>query len=752
MRRSGQVSPPAVPPSRPGGIRIWVFRGVAILAAPVLLLVLPELVLRAVGYGYPTSFFVPIAGQAAVTTNDCFGYRFFHPAMTRSPVVCRTPVAKPAGTYRIFIIGSSAARGTPDAAFGVGRCMEAMLRERYPGAAFEVINTGMAAINSHVALPIAEDCAALGGDLLVIYMGNNEVIGPYGPAAAPGARPVARALVRLGIRVRETKLGQLAADVLGARRDAPTQWSGMAMFAENRVAADDARLPDVYASFRANLEAMVDVAAGAGIPALLCTVPVNLKDCAPFASLHRAGLAEDETKRWDDAYARGEERERAGDPAGAEACYLEARAIDARYAALEFRLGRACLALGRREEARAHYLQALELDALRFRADAAINGAIREVARRRGADLVDAAEYLAAHDAAESGIVGNALLYEHVHLNFDGLYLFARAALEKIEALLPAAVKTRAAAGSGWCSRERCAELLAFTEYEALRSREEILEIVSAPPFTGQERQAETLAEYRRVVDDLRVRADGAEGARRTAESLRAALRERPDDILWAKKLAERLFAAGDHAGGIAETRRLMERVPGLAAWHAALARMLRDAGDAKGAEAEYRTAIALRPRSPDAHGARNELGRMFLERGAPAEAAGLFEAAVAYSPGSSSGYANLGGAYAALGRAADAERALRCALQFEPRNARAQFNLAAVIVKDGRVEEAQRLLRSAVETEPDFAEAHDALGRVLLVRGEPKAAASHLRVAARLKPGLPGLREALEAAERGAR
>ncbi len=722
----------------------------AILAAPLLLLVLPELALRVVGYGYPTAFFVPIAGQEAVTTNDCFGYRFFHPAMVRSPVVCRTPAVKPEGTFRIFIIGSSAARGTPDAAFSVGRCIEAMLRERYPGATFEVINTGMAAINSHVAVSIAEDCAALGGDLFVVYMGNNEVIGPFGPGTALSARPSGRALIRFGIRARATKLGQLAADLLGTRRDAPTQWGGMAMFAENRIAADDERMAGVYANFRANLAAVCEAVAGA--PVLLCTVPVNLKDCAPFASMHRAGLSKADLERWEEAYARGEASERAGDLAGAEARYLEARAIDERYAALEFRLGRVCLALGRRDEARAHFLQALELDALRFRADTAINGVIREVARRPGALLVEAAEFLAAHDAAEQGILGSALLYEHVHPNFDGQYLFALAVLEKIEALLPASIKARAAAGSQWPSRARCAELLVYTEYEASESFQEILEMVNAPPFTGQERHEETLAEYRRVAGGLRSRAGGAEGARRTAEALRAALRERPDDILFAKKLAERLYAAGDRAGAIAEARRLMARVPGLAVWHLALGRMLRDAGDANGAAAEFRTAIALRPKSSDAHSARNELGIMLVAQGKAAEAAALLEEAVAYSPGSWLGQNNLGTAYVALGRREDAERAFRRALELQPNRARAHFNLAALIVKDGRVDEALRELRSALGAEPDFAEAHDALGRVLLARGEPKAAVFHLRAAARLNPALPGVQEALKAAEDGAR
>ena len=37
----------------------------------------------------------------------------------------------------------------------------------------------MAAINSHVVLPIAKDAARYEPDLFVVYLGNNEVIGPF---------------------------------------------------------------------------------------------------------------------------------------------------------------------------------------------------------------------------------------------------------------------------------------------------------------------------------------------------------------------------------------------------------------------------------------------------------------------------------------------------------------------------------------------------------------------------------------------
>ena len=82
--------------------------------------------------------------------------------------------------------------------YGAGRYMEALLRGRFPGEKFEVINLGVTAINSHVILPIARECARHDGDFWIVYMGNNETVGPYGAAtvftqragAAPQCGPV----------------------------------------------------------------------------------------------------------------------------------------------------------------------------------------------------------------------------------------------------------------------------------------------------------------------------------------------------------------------------------------------------------------------------------------------------------------------------------------------------------------------------------------------------------------------------------
>ena len=124
-------------PQRSGArpaLRRWIFRLLASVVAPLLLLGVLEAALRVAGFGHRTSFFVPgqVQGERVLVENPAFGLSFFPPALVRSasPVVMKAE--KPPGTCRIFLFGESAAMGDPRPAYGVGRYLEVLLRERFP--------------------------------------------------------------------------------------------------------------------------------------------------------------------------------------------------------------------------------------------------------------------------------------------------------------------------------------------------------------------------------------------------------------------------------------------------------------------------------------------------------------------------------------------------------------------------------------------------------------------------------------------
>lgn len=212
QKGGGKVTPPLVT-----GRRLWLFRIIAVTVIPALLFLLLEISLRLVGYGFPTTITIKdkINDELCYYNNTKFAWRFFHPNIARTTDPFVFPVKKSEDTYRIFVMGASAAAGTPDGAFCFGRMLQVMLSRQYPKANFEVITAAMPAINSHVVLEIADDCTRYQGDLFIVYLGNNEVVGPYGAGTVFSTISSSLSAIRLGIALKATKLGQLMTNLLG---------------------------------------------------------------------------------------------------------------------------------------------------------------------------------------------------------------------------------------------------------------------------------------------------------------------------------------------------------------------------------------------------------------------------------------------------------------------------------------------------------------------------------------------------------
>ena len=497
---------------KPSRRRKWLFRIVLTVFAPAAFLVLIEVGLRIGGYGYRTSYFIEVPGSDVYAANNQFSLRFFPKSLQRLPWAVYLAKTKPAGAYRIFVMGGSAAQGVPDPAYGFARILETMLAETFPGATFEVAVTAMTAINSHVVLPIARDCAKHEPDLFVVLLGNNEVVGPFGAGTVFQGFTPSLTLIRAHLAIKTTKLGQLAADLAAwlGPSDADDRWHGMEMFIDNRIPADDPRLRAVYRHFRRNLQDIVAVADGAGAKTILCTVPVNLRDCSPFASMHREDLTDEALARWEEAYAAGITLADEGQTDSAIEQFLLARAIDDRFAELQFRLGQCYLAAGQSEQAREAFRLARDLDALRFRADSSINRVIREVAAEqiaRGVLLADAEEALAESDHSPDGLPGEALFYEHVHMTFEGNYEVARAAFGEIVPLLPRSITSRAQGRVAPPSLARCAERMQLTAWQRAQMLSYILGLTKRPPFTDQfdhdQRQASLTRRHRQFQEQI---------------------------------------------------------------------------------------------------------------------------------------------------------------------------------------------------------------------------------------------------------
>ena len=752
--------------------RRWCFRFVALLI-PLFLLALLELALRLTDYGYPTHFLLVdrLKGQKVLRDNQQFGWRFFPPAIARTtrPVVL-SPV-KPPQTCRIYVFGESAAFGDPSPAFGLPRMLEVLLRNRYPGVHFEVVNAAMTAINSNVILPIAKDCARGDGDVWVLYMGNNEVVGPYGGGTVFGPQVPNLASIRASIGFKATKTGQLLAslrEALRKKKSGQPSNVSLELFLDQKIRLDDPRMEKVYDHFARNLANILETGKHAGVKLVVSTVAVNLKDCAPFASLHRPDLSDSQKTEWERVYQAAIDAEQAGKMSEAMEAYSQAAKIDDQWADLQFRQGRLLWRAGEFTNALQHFDLARNHDALRFRADSRINDILRRSCTSRFAEgiaFVDGEAMLAQH--SPHGVPGGELFYEHVHLNFTGNYWLARGIAEQIaDVLKPTALNGQAT--GNWISEQECAAQLGLNEWDRNQTLGIVRERLDGPPFTLQLNHDEQSTRVQKELAECRSNLS-AQTISDAVHRCEQALALNTNDWALHQKLAQVLQGTPDNASlarATEEWRSVIALVPHYADAHQGLGALLARAGHTTEAETELRLALKLNSYYPNAL---NSLGEVLAAQNRFAEAVENYEKALKLKPHFPDALVGLGQVLARLGRKAEAkarlEEALRLApgnteatvhlaqlldekgevsaaisryseiLRATPENTVAHYNLGRCLVMSGRSGEAQQQYAEALRLQPDFADAHCELAIELAKSGKESEAMAHFREAVRLKP-----------------
>lgn len=749
---SGPITPvalaaPAAVAGRghPSGCRKWFFRLAAMTVVPVLLLVLLEFGLRVFGYGYSADFFLPqeVNEEKVFLENKNFGRRFFPAGLKRTPrpVILSTP--KQAGTYRIFILGESAAQGFPDSSVSFARILEAMLEKAYPDTRFEVLNTAMTAINSHVILPIASDCARHEPDLFVVYMGNNEVVGPFGPSGVLGPHATSLGLVRASVWVKATRTGQLLGNVLqsvGPAGASPRTWGGPSMFIGSEVRADDPRMETVYAHFERNLQDICNVARTCGAKVVLCTVASNLKDSPPFSSSHAPNLGARQAGEWERKYQEGIVFEWVGDAAEALKCYDLSAAIDDQHAEMHFRMARCLATLDRGAEARLHYIRARDQDTLRLRADTRINKAIRALAAERAAEGVSLADAEACLESASPlQVPGDNFFHEYVHLSFEGNYQLARVIFEQLAQILPESIRAGRAANAAPPSEEACRARLAFGKWSHLKALGMIASGFEKPPFSTQLDAEERIRRLRGRIAELQKQVQTGIGEEIAV--CRRALEMAKTDWMLHEKLAEMLMASGQMQEAANHLQIVRRRLPHRSEAGLRLALLWADLGKFEKATALIDEALHLTPDEPEVHTA---AGFVQMKRGDFAKAIAAFTEAVKGNPNHFQSRIGLGHALVANEQFEQAVTELSAVTREWPDNADAHFNLGNVLNAAKKPLDAITAYTEALRLNPAHAHAQNNLGKTLSALGRHNEAIQHFEEALRLLPGWPEVIQAI--------
>ena len=717
--------------------RRFLFALLAIFIVPFLALALLELILRLSGFGYPTSFLLK-EKQGAVTylvDNDKFGWRFFPKQLARSPATLKFPAQKAAGTIRVFVFGESAALGDPKPGYSIGRYLEVLLRERFPSAKFEVITAAMTAVNSHALLPIARECARLDGDFWVVYMGNNEMAGPFGvnPISGPSAPPVST--VRLSLALRATKIGQLIeriAEKMRGETEQKGEWEGVKMFRERQVPPNDPKKETIYANFRRNLEDMLLAGQSSGATAIVCSVASNMRDFAPLASsgttnalfLSAVELQLD---------LRVEEAARA----------FELALPSMRdHADLHFRLGQATLDAGTNVSiVRGYFEKARNLDALPLRTDGRMNDIIREVANKQSVKFLDLDGEMGA--AAAGTTAGDETFYDHVHFTFLGNYRAARLIAAEIEKNLPGTVTAQRAVN--WAPAQVCDRALALTDWNRRAAYENMMRRQMDPPFTDQSNHTNRTENLARIISEIRD-ALNPRSATNAAVVYQEALAKNADDFRLRESFAEFLEATGKTQEAADQRKVIAAWVPhdSVAAYQAG--RLLVNARQPAEARLFLDRALKIRPVFPEAH---LEVGRAFAAEGLHESAIKAYDEVLKQRKDDPVAYMQMAHSYAAMGRRKDAKAMLREAIRVRPNFWEPRYLLAIELAADNELPEAIAQFNEVTRLRPAYAQAYFNLSVALAKSGRLREAYMGFQKTLELDPEHKSAREYLGALER---
>ncbi len=759
--------------------KLWCFRSLLVVVVPTVFLGIMELVLRLAGFGYQTGFLLSSQrnGQSVLVQNNQFGWRFFGAAMARMPEPFCVPQVKEPNTVRIIVFGESAAQGDPQPRFGLSRMLQAMLEIRYPNTRFEVVNTAMVAIDSNVILPIARDCTRVGADIWVIYMGNNEVVGPFGAGTVFGQQVPPLPLIRADLALKSTRVGELMDSFAREIHKPPTEqseWGGMEMFLNQQVRADDPRMNAVYGHFARNLADIIRAGRDSGAGIVVSTVAVNLRDCAPFASEHRPDLSDTDKNKWDALYQNGIAAQTTGNIQGAVGAFREAAQIDDEFAELRFRQGSCALALADTADAQRQFAAARDLDTLRFRCDSRMNDLIRQTVSNYGdreVVLADAEHSFAEH--SPDGLPGDDLFYEHVHLTFEGNYLLARVLAPEVENLLPQNVAAQVPADRPWPSEADCARRLAWSDWDKQEALADIYSRLNDPPFTGQLNHDSQVEKLKTSLDKLAPATQPA-GVHAAEISCENALAMAPDDPVLLEQLATLDQLSGDYLAAETNAQRAVAVLPSNSDDWSQLGAILAKENQYQSATAAFRHAFQL---DPEDVWALQNLAQSLKDLGQTNEAIHQYQRTLAVKPRFGPAWLGLGQLLEATGHKTEAEDCYRKALMPQNRiyqvpelTAMARFcesrgwrDAAATNYDDaiklspadpdlyleagqnlsalGGHVGAERYFAEAARLSPDSIQARFLYGLELGQDGKPAEAAAQFREAVRIMPNLPEAR-----------
>jgi lysophospholipase L1-like esterase len=370
-----------------------------LVSLPIIFLVILEIFLRIMNYGYSFDQWKDI-GEGKYVINSDIGKKYFtsggfNPTTSEDEF----DIHKKANSFRVFVLGESSAEGFPYSPMGsFSRYIRRRLELVYPNTPIEVINLGMTAINSYTLLDLLPGVLDQKPDLILIYTGHNEYYGALGVGSVQSFGS-SRTLIRLMLCLNDFRITQLirnsmhwVSSLFSSGNNMPSGTLMSRMAKDKYILLNSKLFNEGIEQFKENMIDILKLIQDKGVPVILGRLVSNLKDQKPFISVSTHGY-----QTADQVYEEAENELKNNH-------FAEADSL--------FRLAK-------------------DLDALRFRAPEKMNGIIDDL----GMEFHDAVVPIDSifDSASPDGIVGDNLIVDHLHPNVKGYQLMGKAFYDCME-------------------------------------------------------------------------------------------------------------------------------------------------------------------------------------------------------------------------------------------------------------------------------------------------------------------------------
>lgn len=365
-----------------------------LILIPVFLFLLIEIFLRIIKFGDDLSLFIDSKTYPGYyEVNRKVTKRFFTGNQFTSPANDIFLKNKPAGTYRIFVLGSSTTLGFPYAMnVSFSRILYYRLRDIFPDKNIEVVNMAMTAINSYALNSYIDEILKQKPDAILIYAGHNEYYGAMGAASVDNGGK-ATWLKRMHftlMHIRSYQLMQkIVYQIISKRSKNLASETLMTRIAKGKAVPYQS---EIYfqgiKQFENNMHSVLKKIARQHVPVIISELVSNLR-MKPFEAI--------------------------ANPDNSEAMKI-------------FNVALQLEQDNKLDSARKLYYTAKDLDAIRFRAPENINLIIHKLAAEFQIPVVPMKKVFEQHST--NGIIGYELITEHLHPNANGYFLMAHAFLQ----------------------------------------------------------------------------------------------------------------------------------------------------------------------------------------------------------------------------------------------------------------------------------------------------------------------------------